>query len=61
MAMTVTTKSFIHNATEGTTGLAADVKAYMDTLTPASNNTVNVTCAGIGNNRVLTLVVVETG
>ena len=61
MAMTVTTKTFIHNATAGTDGIAADVKTYMDTLTPASGKTVNVTSAGIGGNRVFTLVVVETG
>ena len=37
MAMVVASKSFIHNADEGTTGIAADVKTYMDTLTQAGD------------------------
>ena len=61
MAMVVASKSFIHNADEGTTGIAADVKTYMDTLTPAGDpKSVQVTSTGIGSNRVFTLVVVQT-
>jgi hypothetical protein len=61
MAMVVASKSFIHNAVEGTDGIAADVKTYMDTLTPAGDpKSVQVTSTGIGNNRVFTLVVVQT-
>ena len=53
--------SFIHNADEGTTGIAADVKTYMDTLTPGGDpKSVQVTSTGIGHNRVFTLVVVQT-
>ena len=60
MAMVVASKSFIHNATEGTTGIAADVKTYMDTLTPGGEETVQVTTTSLAGDRVLTLVVVQT-
>ena len=58
--MTVSSKTFIHNADEGTDGLAADIKTYMDAISPVANGTFDVTSTGIGHNRVLTLVVIQT-
>lgn len=58
--MTVASKSFIHNAVEGTDGIAADIKTYMDSLTAGGDKQIQVTSTGIGNNRVFTLVVVQT-
>ena len=60
MAMVVASKTFIHDANAGTTGQAADVKAYMDTLTPGGENAVQVTTTALTGDRVLTLVVVQT-
>ena len=59
--MTVVSKTFIHDANEGTTGQAADIKAYMDTLTPGGDpKSVQVTTTALKGDRVLTLVVVQT-
>ena len=61
MAMVVAAKTFIHNANAGTDGQAADVKAYMDTLTPGGDpKSVQVTTTPLAGDRVLTLVVVQT-
>ena len=60
---TYLSKTFIHNASEadsGSEGIAKDDKTYMDANAPVANGTANVTSAGIGNNRVLTLVVIQT-
>ena len=55
--MVVSTKTFIHDANEGTTGQAADVKTYLDTLEPGGDpKAVQVTTTTLKGDRVLTLV-----
>ena len=58
--MTVVSKTFIHDANAGTTGQAADVKAYIDGLTLGGDKHLQVTTSSLRGDRVLTLVVVQT-
>ena len=58
--MTVVSKTFIHDANAGTTGQAADVKAYIDGLTLGGQNHLQVTTSSLSGDRVLTLVVAQT-
>ena len=60
---TYVSKTFIHNATaadSSSDGIAKDIKTYMDANAPVANGTANVTTTGIGENRVFTLVVIQT-
>ena len=58
--MTVSSKTFIHDANAGTTGQAADVKAYIDGITLGGDKHLQVTTCALGGDRVLTLVVAQT-
>tara|TARA_R100001594_G_scaffold2347_1_gene9320 strand:+ start:244 stop:432 length:189 start_codon:yes stop_codon:yes gene_type:complete len=61
--MAVVSKTFIHNAASADSssdGLAKDVKTYMDANAPVANGTFSVSSTGIGNNRVFTVVVIQT-
>ena len=58
--MTVSSKTFIHDANEGTTGQAADVKAYIDGITLGGDKHLQVTTCALRGDRILTLVVAQT-
>ena len=58
--MTVACKTFIHDASAGTTGQAADVKAYIDSLTLGGDKHLEVTCTALNGDRILTLVTAQT-
>ena len=58
--MTVVSKTFIHDASAGTTGQAADVKAYIDGLTLGGDKHLQVTTSSLNGDRFLTLVVAQT-